>query len=226
MVTPFIIDSDIASLGLSLDDTAAVDAVYANGISGYIFSLLLGIMLITGEFRHGTALATFLVSPKRASVIGAKLVMAAFGGLVIMWVSTAFSLLAGYLALQLFEDVARPSANIFVNTFAASTLSGIVLAIIGLALGTLVRNQVLAIIGALLYLFVIDPLVLTLFPSAGKYLPSGLITATLSIDVSAPELGIDTSILLSPILATVILLGYGAVFAVVAISTTLRRDID
>lgn len=226
VVTPFIINNDASVFGFSLADTAGVDAVYANAISGYIFSLILGIMLITGEFRHGTAVATFLAAPKRAHVIAAKLIVGSFGGVIIMLVSAALSLLAGYLALQSFENVASPSENLFTNTFLVSTISGIVLTIIGLALGALIRNQILAIVGALIYLFVIDPLLLTLLPEAGKFLPSGLITAMLAIDINAPELGFDTNNLLTPLPATLLLLGYGVSFAIVALSTTLRRDVE
>jgi hypothetical protein len=84
----------------------------------------------------------------------------------------------------------------------------------------------LAIVGALVYLFIIDPVLLALLPDAGKWLPSGLITAMLAIDVNAPELGIDTSSYLSPWLATVVLIGYGAVFAATAWATSLKRDIE
>jgi hypothetical protein len=84
----------------------------------------------------------------------------------------------------------------------------------------------LAIVGALIYLFIIDPLLLVFLPEAGKFLPSGLITAMLSINVNAPELGLDTSTLLSPLEAVLMLLAYGLVFGAVAVSTSLRRDID
>ena len=226
VVTPFILESQGELFGFGLDQTDAVDATYANGISGYIFAIILGIMLMAGEFRHGTAVATFLTAPKRASVLGAKLAMAAIGGVLLMWVSTGLSLLGGFFVLQTFEDVASPSESLFLNTMLAATIGGAVLGVIGVALGTMVRNQMLAIVGALVYLFVIDPLLLALWPDTGKYLPSGLITAMLSIDVDAPELGFDTSNFLPPIEATGFLLLYGVVFAGVAVATSLRRDID
>jgi hypothetical protein len=136
------------------------------------------------------------------------------------------SLIAGYLVLLGFEGAAEPSENLFANTMAASAIGGAVLAVIGVAIGTLVRNQMLAIVGALVYLFIVDPLLLALWPDTGKWLPSGLITAMLSIDISAPELGFDTTNYLPAITATLVLLGYGVVFAGIAIATSLRRDID
>jgi ABC-type transport system involved in multi-copper enzyme maturation permease subunit len=228
VVTPFILTTGDAGelLGLGLDQTAAVDATYANGISGYIFAIILGIMLMAGEFRHGTAVATFLTAPRRGAVLTAKLVMAAIGGVLLMVVSTGASLISGYFTLLGFEDVAEPSDNLFLNTMIAATISGAVLGVIGVAIGTLIRNQMLAIVGALVYLFLIDPLLLALWPDAGKFLPSGLITAMLAIDISAPELGFDTTNYLPALTATLVLLGYGAVFAFIAIATGLRRDID
>ena len=226
VVTPFILDSQGELFGFGLDQTEAIDSVYANGISGYIFAILLGIMLMAGEFRHGTAVATFLTAPKRGTVLGAKLAMAAIGGVLIMWVSAGVSFLAGFITLLGFENAAAPSESLFLNTMIASTIGGAVLGVIGVALGTLVRNQMLAITGALVYLFVIDPILLALWPDTGKYLPTGLITAMLAIDVDAPELGFDTSNYLPPLEATGFLLLYGVVFSAVAVATSLRRDID
>jgi ABC-type transport system involved in multi-copper enzyme maturation permease subunit len=146
VVTPFIIDSQGELFGFGLEDQQAVDSVYANGISGYIFVIILGIMLMAGEFRHGTAVATFLTAPKRGSVVLAKLAVAALGGVLLMVISSVFSFAAGFLALQSFPEAAAPSENLFINTLLASVIAGAVLAVIGVSLGTLVRNQMLAII--------------------------------------------------------------------------------
>lgn len=228
VVTPFILEADGAGqlLNLGIDQQAAVDATYANGISGYVFAIVLGILMMAGEFRHGTAVATFLTAPKRGSVLAAKLTMAVIGGMLFMVISTGLSLVAGYFTLLGFEDAASPSENLFLNTMLAAAVGGAVLGVIGVAIGTLVRNQMLAIVGALVYLFIVDPLLLALWPDIGKWLPSGLITAMLSIDISAPELGFDTTGYLPALTATLVLLGYGVVFAGLAIATSLRRDID
>lgn len=225
-VTPFVIDSQGELFGFGLEEQQAVDSVYANGISGYIFVIILGIMLMAGEFRHGTAVATFLTAPKRGSVVLAKLAVAAFGGILLMLVSSVLSFAAGFVALQSFPEAANPSEDLFLNTLLASVISGAVLAVVGVSLGTLIRNQMLAIVGALVYLFIVDPLLLALFPDAGKWLPSGLITAMLALEIDAPALGLATADYLPAITATLVLLGYGAVFAVTAWATSLKRDIE
>ncbi|MBT5398141.1 MAG: ABC transporter permease subunit [Micrococcales bacterium] len=225
-VTPIILDSNSATFGLALDQQTAVDSVYANAISSYLFAIIIGIMLMSGEFRHGTAVATFLTAPKRGTVLANKLGIAAIGGALVMVISTAAGIAAGWVTLSFFENVAEPSSGVFVNTMIAAVVSGSILGIVGVAIGTLIRNQMLAITGSLIYLSVVDPILLTLVPEASKWLPSGLITAMLALDIQAPGLGIDTANYLPPLTATLVLLGYGVVFGVVAIATSLRRDID
>jgi len=64
--TPVIIDSTGDGLGFgALTEPAVVDAVYANAVSGFYFSMLLGVLVVAGEFRHGTAVATFVAAPRR-----------------------------------------------------------------------------------------------------------------------------------------------------------------
>ena len=225
-VTPVILDSSGGMFGFGLDQAQAVDSVYANAIGGYIFAVILGIMLMAGEFRHGTAVATFLAAPRRATVVASKLLIAVISGVLLMVISTGLSIVAGAVALSFYPEAASPSEGVLVNTMVASVIAGAVLGVIGLAIGTLIRNQMLAIVSSLIYLFVIDPLLLALWPDAGKWLPSGLITAMLAMDIDAPELGFDTSMYLPPLTAALVLLGFGVVFAAVAVATSLRRDID
>ena len=225
-VTPMILDSMGSSSGLMLSMQEAVDSVYANAIGGYIFAIILGIMLMSGEFRHGTAVATFLTAPKRGTVLANKLAIAAVGGVLLMAISTGAGIAGGLIGMSFYPDAASPSSNIFLNTMAAAVVSGAVLGIVGVAIGTLVRNQMLAIVGALVYLFVIDPILLLVWPDAGKFLPSGLITGMMALDIQSPELGFDTTNYLPAVWATVVLIGYGMVFAIVAVATSLRRDVD
>jgi ABC-type transport system involved in multi-copper enzyme maturation permease subunit len=181
---------------------------------------------MAGEFRHGTAVATFLAAPKRETVLATKLGIAAVAGALLMVISAAVAMAAGFVTLQFFDDVASPRDTILVETLLASAVSGAVLAVIGVAIGQLVRNQMLAIVGALIYLFVIDTLLLTLLPEAGKWLPNGLITAMLNLQLEAPVLGFDTSTFLPPLTATLVLLGYGVVFGAAGVITSMRRDVD
>jgi hypothetical protein len=48
----------------------------------------------------------------------------------------------------------------------------------------------------------------------------------LAIEFESEALGVSTAEYLSPGLSALVLLGYGAVFTVVAMVTSMRRDID
>ena len=226
VITPFIFAAGNIGGGLTLDSPQAIDAVYANAISGYIFVIILGIMLMAGEYRHGTAVATFLARPKREIVLAAKLGIAAIVGAVFMLISVWASIFAGIIVLATFDNAAAPSSGTFLNLTIAGLVSGAILAVIGVAIGALLKSQMLAIVFSLVYLFVIDPLLLVLWVDIAKYLPGGLITAMTAIDIDAPEFGINTANFLDPIQATLVLLGYGAVFALMSLVTSMRRDVE
>ena len=226
VTTPFVLGSAPGGMQIGLDTSVGVDAVYANAISGYIMAIIIGVMLMAGEYRHGTAVATFLTRPKREIVLFAKLGISALVGSILMLVSTWLSILSGVAILTTFEEAVSPSSDIFINLTLAAIVSGAVLGIIGVSIGALLKSQIMGIVFSLIYVFIIDPLLLVLFVEAGKFLPSGLITAMLSIDIEAPELGLNTSSYFDPIPSALLLLSYGAVFATIAMFTSMRRDVD
>lgn len=226
VVTPIVIAQDETGVFGTLQDQAMVDGVYANAISSYIFAIILGILIMSGEFRHGTAVATFLASPKRARVLFVKLGVAAFAGALFQIISAAVSVGAGIVTLSFFEDVASPSDQVFVNLALAALLSGAILGLVGVAIGSLIRNQLIAIVSTLVWLFILEPIILLVFVDAGKWLPTGAITGMLALEFESEALGVSTADYLSPGLSAVVLLGYGAVFAILALVTSMRRDID
>jgi len=226
-VTPVIIEQTTGSLGFgTLEDQSIVDSVYANAISGYIFAVLVGVLIVAGEFRHGTAVATYVAAPRRGRVLLAKLGTAAVAGLGFQIISTALGFGAGYVALQFYPNAAAPSVTIFINTSIAAVVSGVVLGILGAAVAALIRSQVLALIGLLIWLFAIEPILFLVFPDQGQFFLSGLITAIVAIDVQSEQLNLNTADFADPVTATLLLLGYALVFAIVSLVVDMRRDIE
>jgi len=79
-VAPIVVlNSDRRNAGMGFSGTntpEGINAVFANAAGGYLFALIMGILIMTNEYRHGTAVGTFLVTPKRSTVLYAKLISA------------------------------------------------------------------------------------------------------------------------------------------------------
>jgi len=125
-----------------------------------------------------------------------------------------------------FPDAATPSVDIFINTSIGAVVSGAVLGILGAAVGALLRSQVLALMSVLIWLFAIEPILLLLVPDQGKYFLSGLITSMVALDVQSEQFNLDTGDFLSPLVSIGFLLVYGALFSVLALISSMRRDIE
>jgi ABC-2 type transport system permease protein len=105
------------------------------------------------------------------------------------------------------------------QTLGASGLVLTVFAVLGVGLGALMRNQVGAIVGALVYLYVIEPIIsaIGVLQGAYKWLPGGAVQAITS-DFQAPDL-------LEPWQGVLLLLGYGLLAAVLGTLLAVRRDV-
>ena len=215
---------------MPLTNSDVVDGVYSKSLGGYIFVLIIGVLMMAGEFHHHTAVATFLAVPKRSRVLITKLGVAAVVGALINVFATWVAIGSGAYALSLFKHVAAPHDYIWGNYTAAAAVTGAVLAVVGVAIGTLVRNQNAAVTGSLIWLMVVDRILAVIWTEIGKYLPTGLITAMMNIHLNVKDkgsgFGLNTADYLDPVPAALLLLAYGIGFALLAMVSTLRRDID
>ena len=105
------------------------------------------------------------------------------------------------------------------EVLATSGLALVIYALIGVGIGALVRNQVGAIVGGLVYLFVIEPVIRSIPATSGayKWMPGGALEA-MTATFEGPEL-------LGAWQGGLLLLGYGLVAAVLGTFLAVRRDI-
>ncbi len=156
---------------VSLDDVGPVRETQTGTGILMLLVLVLGVLVITTEFRHGTASTTFLASPRRYPVLVAKLGAAlGFGALA----GLAFVAVNGGLALPLFSERegSLPPFDDIVAVYAGFVVSLALLAAFGLGVGAIVRNQVGAIIAAIAFFFVLSPLPELLPGNIGDYFPA------------------------------------------------------
>jgi len=187
------------------------------------FALLLGVLAVTNEFRHGTVTSVLLVSPRRARLLVAKaLVVSAWGlvlGLVAFGAAAAMAmpLLAGrHVASQL-------SAGQLSQVIIGGAVTTALAAALGAGIGSAVRSQVGAIIAALGLLYVLEPL-LSLLPGVStavqRYGIGGLSSGA-SGTTGFPS---DAHVL-SQAPALLVLGAYALIALVIGAAVLVRRDI-
>lgn len=207
----------------------AARAVYSvvNSV-GYVFPLIIGSLAMTTEFRYQTVTQSLLAQPDRTTFLLAKLASVVPVGLVLGVVAVGATVLGGAPLLSWQGDGAMLGDADVLTGLLLGVLVIALWAVIGVAFGSLVSNQIAAIVIILAFTQFVEPvarLVLSQIDSVSivsAYLPGGaadsLIGATFFGDPSTVEL-------LPRWAAVLVLLGYTAVFAVAGRLTTLRRDI-
>lgn len=201
--------------------TASTDqrlsTIYQMAQQGYLAALLLGVLGMTGEYRHQTITWAFLVSPVRHRVLVAKTVAYFLVGLAIGVLGAAVTTACAtiLLATQGREAFAPPVAAILMG----SALSTTGYALLGLAIGALVRNQAAALAVAFGWFYYAEYLLSAFLPSIGRWLPTGAAKALIG---GQPIVGGE----LLPVWAgAALFIGYIVVTGVSAQLVTLRRDV-
>jgi ABC-2 type transport system permease protein len=199
----------------SLDTAAGVRHVFSAGRDFVFLFIALGAVGAAGEFRHGTAVPTFLATPSRWRVLVAKL--AAHLGLGAI-VATACVVAEMAIALPWIDAQATgvpPWSATVLEPAIASILSGAAYCSLGVALGVFVRNQIVALAVTLGWFAVAEGALATFTPAVSRFLPGGLFSGA---DNQAAHL------VPLPVAAGV-LAAYVAGLSLLAAGTTLRRDI-
>jgi ABC-type transport system involved in multi-copper enzyme maturation permease subunit len=132
---------------------AAADIFTSGQFLGFVLVMLLGILVITNEFQHQTATATFLTTPRRSRVVFGKLVTAIGLGMLFWLVSQVISLVSGLL---FFHSLAAPSSLgewTVQRAMLFNALGYLLWAVFGFGLGTLIRSQIGSVVtGMIVYL--------------------------------------------------------------------------
>ena len=175
---------------------------------------------MAGEYRHRTATTTFLITPRRAGVVVAKLITYALVGATYAAASIAVVIAIGEPWLS-----ARGIDLTLNRSGIPATMAGVVAAVaafalLGVGLGALLRDQVAAVVGLLVYLFVAEPIV-TRIPALQDwtvFLPGPSASALTQITLTDQDF-------LQPWQGGVVLAGYALVVASAGAWRTNRLDL-
>jgi ABC-2 type transport system permease protein len=204
----------------STTDDAGRDLLEIAGLV-QLFALVLGILAIATEFRHGTITPSLLAVPDRTRLVLAKLICALIAGALLGLAAAALCAVIALPILSARDAGTGSDSTTIINLILGNTAACALFAALGVGLGALIRNQVGAIIGALGYLFVVEPL-LGVIPGfddvVQKWFPGG------ASNEAAGTSGLDDP--LGQIPGGLVLAAYAAVFLVAGIVVIRRRDVS
>jgi ABC-type transport system involved in multi-copper enzyme maturation permease subunit len=209
------------SAPVPLDDPGVLAA--AVGISfgvPLVMAVLVGVLAYTQEFRYGTATSTYLAEPSRSRVLAAKWLASALASVGVTVATLALSVPLAAALIRSRNGTVAVTAQFWQTVgpeFAAMAAYGV----IGVAVGALIRNQVTAVVGVLVWLLAVEQVVLVAWPTVGRWMPGGATNALLQL---APAISLDGK-LLSPPVGGLVLAAYTAAAVGLALAVERRRDV-
>jgi ABC-2 type transport system permease protein len=183
-----------------------------------VLALLMGMILVTNEFRHGTIARTLLATPRRGRFVAVKLLAGAAAGASLMLITLVVIASIAVIWLGILDvPLALGEATDGVGrALVVATLAGI----LGAAIGGAVQSQVGALVGTLVWMFVLEPICWVLlglldWDGVAKYLPAASLGG--AVDSTAEGSSWARSVAVAA--------AWAGVATVLAVLRTSRRDV-
>jgi len=210
----------------------AAASIYTSGqFLGLLLVVLLGTLIVTNEFHHSTATATFLTTPRRTPVVSAKLIMAVGMGVAVWLVTTVINLVVGLIFFSSLDQPAGLDRLPVWQTILLSLLAFVVWAVFGVGFGVLVRSQLGATVIALLVYLISLPLAYAVFGMVRQYLIQSDWVWTAMVIVPGVASQVTTSLeppfqfAPEPWVGALVLIGYGLLAGVIGTAAIRKADI-
>ncbi|GAB2972056.1 ABC transporter permease subunit [Streptomyces pseudoechinosporeus] len=209
----------VAATGSLQQDDTVLGGSLSLSVVAQILAAVVGALVITGEYASGTIRTTFSATPRRATVLAAKAALLA--GLTYA-LALVFCALAYLVGEALLEDGRYAQGEPLPALFGIAA-SFAVAALLGLAVGTLVRHSagaVTAVIGVLLLPSLLGPL----FGDAQRWVAGISPTAALQKLTQTSDATVQTVGSLGPWPSLLLVAGYTAALLLLATATLRSRD--
>jgi ABC-2 type transport system permease protein len=222
VLTSLVITALISLLTEPTEESVLVD-VFTTDTSS-LFILVLAVIGISGEWRHRTIASSLLAAPERARFLAAKTLAFAAAGLVM---SVAIMLAVALLGVVLLSvrDLPLPEAGEWAAQVARNGLLAALLGALGVGVGALVRHQVVAIVGLLVMMFLVEPAVLALAPEVGRFGPFTALPVMVQ-DLPPDDFGLGEVDTFGVGAATLLMLAWVGVAYAAAAALLHRRDLQ
>lgn len=209
--------------------------LYSSATSiGYVFPLLIGTLMVTTEFRHKTLTPTFLATPRRGRVLGAKIAVGVLMGVLFGVIGVLASVATSAPFLLAFDvETGLADPGIWAQ-LGRMLLAYVLWVLVGVGFGVLVRNQVGAIVGVLVFTQFLEPIVRTAaafvegLADVTRYLPGAAGDALVGASLFAMT-GADAQTAGDALewwVGGLVLLGYAVVLILIGHIVSWRRDVS
>ena len=197
-----------------LQSQIALDAAFPASV----LALLLGIILVTNEFRHGTIARTLLATPRRGRFIVVKLLAGTTVGASFAVAALLVAVVVGAIWLGVLDVPLHPGE--WSDGAWRALVAALVAGAFGSAIGGAVHSQVGALVGTLVWMFVLEPICWVLLAlldvdTLADYLPASALGGMVDSEGEG----------LSWLRSVGVVLAWAAVATAAAIFRTNRRDI-
>ncbi|HEY4027944.1 MAG TPA: ABC transporter permease [Candidatus Dormibacteraeota bacterium] len=196
---------------------------------GLLFVLLLGILVVTNEYFHQTATTTFLATPRRTMVIAGKLSVMVLAAVGLCLATTVLCVIAGAIFLSAEGASLALGEWAVTRALLLNLLAYAIWAVFGVGFGTLIRNQLAAVIVAIaLYLVgssIASAIIQLIAIVTHAIWLTKLTVAVPSVASQVMITGADLPGNPPQWLGAAVLIGYGVVAGGIGTLLTQRRDI-
>lgn len=210
----------------SLSTAAGLRAILTNTGFGILLATVFGTIVASGEFRHQTATDTYLDEPHRLRVLTAKLIAGAAAGAVFGLVAAALATGVGLGVVAAKGYQVALATGTIARFVAGAVLASGLMAAVGVAIGSLVRGQVAAIIVVFAWGLGVEQITGGLSRSVAPYLPvtAASTMAGATSEVAMPPVPSGLEVLPFGAVAA-LLAGLAILIAALAAAITVNRDV-
>lgn len=223
--------------GHAFEDRAVLDVLQTIGHStARILALVVGVMVIGGEYRHKTLATTYLAVPNRYVVMAAKIIVVLLLGFFYGLIGT----IAAVMTVSVFSVINDVDPQLFTgDTWQLVALSALTMALwtlMGMAFGILIRNMIAAVIVAIAFAYMVEPMVTfammflsQAYPDNGLWsiiqnlMPSGASMVVIGVDNPLGGAPMDPFPWVGGLL---VMIGWTVVPTLLGALFTVRRDVD
>ncbi|MEU2095723.1 ABC transporter permease subunit [Streptomyces globisporus] len=210
----------VATTGSLQSDDTVLGGSLTLSVVAQMLAAVVGALVMTGEYSSGTIRTTFAARPRRSTVLAAKAALVAG----VMYVLALASCTLAYLLGDALLPEGRYAQGDPLPALFGIAASFAVAAVLGLAVGTLIRHSagaVTTVIGLLLLPSLFGPL----FGDAERWIAGLSPTAALEKLIQTSDAAADTVGSLGPWPSLLLVAAYTTALALGALVLLRRRDV-